>query len=197
MMNERGTLFVVSAPSGAGKNAILRPILQNDPSLSYSISATTRQPRQGEVDGQDYFFLDQAEFCRRIEQGEFAEWAEVHGHLYGTLRSVLTEEMASGKDVILELDVLGMRNLKGILPDAVTIFIAPPSLEELERRLRNRGTENDATIQLRLKNAEMEMAALDEYDYVVVNDDVQAAISQVEKIIAEERRPRLSQESQH
>jgi len=196
-MNERGTLFVVSAPSGAGKNAILRPILQNDPSLSYSISATTRQPRQGEVDGQDYFFLDQAEFCRRIEQGEFAEWAEVHGHLYGTLRSVLTEEMASGKDVILELDVLGMRNLKGILPDAVTIFIAPPSLEELERRLRNRGTENDATIQLRLKNAEMEMAALDEYDYVVVNDDVQAAISQVEKIIAEERRPRLSQESQH
>ena len=186
-MKERGMLFVVSAPSGAGKNAILRPILQNDPNLSYSISATTRQPRQGEVDGHDYFFLSQAEFCRRIEQGEFAEWAEVHGHLYGTLRSELTERMASGKDLILELDVLGMRNLKGVFPEAVAIFIAPPSLEELERRLRNRGTEDDATIKLRLKNAEMEMAAINEYDYVVVNDEIEAAISETKKIIAEER----------
>jgi len=188
MSNEHGTLFVVSAPSGGGKNAILRPVLHNDPNLEYSISATTRPPRQNEVEGKDYYYLSLAEFCRRIEMGEFVEWAEVHGQLYGTLRSDLDQKLASGKDLILELDVLGMRNLKATFPDAVTVFIMAPSLDELERRLRERGTDDEASIRLRLKNAEMEMAAINEYDHVIVNEDLDVAIRQMKDIIRENRR---------
>ena len=188
MTPRQGTLFVVSAPSGAGKHSILQPVLARNPNLVYSISATTRSPRPGEVDGEDYHFLEQREFCRRIEDGEFAEWAHVHGQMYGTLKSELEQLRASGKDVILELDVQGMRNLKGVYPDAVTVFIMAPTLEQLENRLRSRGTDSEENIRLRLRNAELEIAALNEYDYLLINEDLDTAIADMEGILHENSR---------
>ena len=184
----RGIVFVISAPSGAGKHSILHPILGQDPNIEYSISATTRPPREGEQDGRDYHFLDEAEFRRRLEAGEFAEWAVVHGHLYGTLHGELDRRIGSGKDVVLEIDVQGMRNLRRMRPDAVTVFIMPPSLEALAQRLRGRGANDEADIALRVENARSEMAAANEYDYIVVNDKLEDAIADMEAIIRAERR---------
>ena len=176
-------VFVVSAPSGAGKHTILRRVLGHDPNLVYSISATTRPPRPGETNGREYYFIDRAEFERRIAAGEFAEWAEVHGNLYGTLRAELDRITASGKDAVLELDVQGMRNVKRIGIHPVTIFIMAPSFEELEQRLRARGTDSDEVIAVRLKNARTEVAAKDEYDNVIVNIDIRDAQAQFEAIV--------------
>lgn len=184
---KRGIVFVISAPSGAGKHAILHPILERDSSIEYSISATTRAPRKGECDGRDYHFLDEAEFRRRIEAGGFAEWAEVHGHLYGTLHDALDSAVDSGKDVVLEIDVQGMRNVRKTRPDAVTVFIMPPSIEVLEQRLRDRGTNDEADIALRIANGRGEMAAVNEYDYVIVNDRLDVAIADMESIVRAER----------
>jgi len=184
---KRGIVFVISAPSGAGKHSILHPILERDSSIEYSISATTRAPRKGECDGRDYHFLDEAEFRRRLEACGFAEWATVHGHLYGTLHDELDRAIGSGKDVVLEIDVQGMRNVRKSRPDAVTVFILPPSVEVLEQRLRDRGTNDEADIALRIANARGEMAAVDEYDYVMVNDRLDAAIADMESIVRAER----------
>lgn len=184
---KRGIVFVISAPSGAGKHAILHPILERASSIEYSISATTRAPRKGECDGRDYHFLDEAEFRRRIEAGGFAEWAEVHGHLYGTLHDALDSAVDSGKDVVLEIDVQGMRNVRKTRPDAVTVFIMPPSIEVLEQRLRGRGTNDEADIALRIANGRGEMAAVNEYDYVIVNDRLDVAIADMESIVRAER----------
>ncbi len=178
-----GRIFVVSAPSGAGKHTILRRTLARDAGLTYSISATTRKPRAGEQDGREYYFLDRPTFERRVAAGEFAEWAEVHDNLYGTLRGELDRIVASGKDALLELDVQGMRNVKRLGIDAVTVFIMAPSLEELEQRLRARGTDSDEVIAVRLKNARDEMAAKDEYDNVIVNVDIREAVAELEAII--------------
>jgi guanylate kinase len=182
-----GKLFVVSAPSGAGKKTVLDRLLAQDPQLTYSVSATTRDPRPGEVDGKEYYFLDRAEFERRVTDGAFVEWAEVHGNLYGTLRSELERLRSSGKDVVLEIDVQGMRNLKRDGLDAATIFIMPPSLAELERRLNKRGTNNLEDIAVRLRNARDEIAARGEYDHVVVNDEVGRAAEEMKQIIAQYR----------
>jgi len=178
-----GRIFVVSAPSGAGKHTILKRTLARDPGLTYSISATTRKPRAGEQDGREYYFLDRPAFEKRVAAGEFAEWAEVHGNLYGTLRGELDRIVASGKDALLELDVQGMRNVKRLGIDAVTVFIMAPSLEELGQRLRARGTDSDEVIAVRLKNALDEMAARDEYDNVIVNVDIREAVAELEAIV--------------
>jgi guanylate kinase len=183
-----GVLLVISAPSGAGKLTLLNEIRgRRTDQFVTTISATTRQPRTGEEHGVDYYFLDREAFETRRERGEFVEWAEVHGNFYGTLGGELDRCLATGKDVILELDVQGMRNLRDLRSDMVSVFLMPPSLEELERRLRSRGTDDDSVIALRLKNAETEMADRRTFDYVVVNDKIEAAASDLEAIIRAER----------
>ncbi|MCC6489836.1 MAG: guanylate kinase [Candidatus Hydrogenedentes bacterium] len=183
----RGIVFVVSAPSGAGKRTVLERVFAQDTRLDLSISATTRPPRTGEVHGKDYYFLDREMFERRVEAGDFVEWAEVHGNLYGTLRDELDRLVASGKDTVLELDVQGMRNVKRIGLDAATIFIMAPSMAELERRLRARATDSAEVIDLRLANAREEIAARAEFDYVIVNDRVEEAAADLAAILRAER----------
>lgn len=179
---------MVSAPSGAGKRTILERVRAKDADLGYSVSATTRPPRTGEVDGVDYHFLDRETFERRIASGDFLEWAEVHGNLYGTLREDLDRLLTSGKDAVLELDVQGMKNVKDAGMDVVTVFIMAPTLEELERRLQARGTDSPETIALRVANARAEIAARDRFDYVIVNERVGDATADLEAIIRAERR---------
>lgn len=195
-MAERGGLYVISAPSGAGKNAILAEVRRREPRVASTVSATTRAPRPGERDGVDYHFLDRDTFLRRVEAGEFAEWAEVHGNLYGTLRGELDRCLATGNDVILELDVQGMRNLKRIRPETVAIFLAPPSMEELERRLRNRGTNDDEDIALRMRNAETEMAARGAFEHIIVNDTIDRAAAEMVEILDAHRAARRAGDAQ-
>ena len=183
MTQRTGRVFVVSAPSGAGKNTVLREVLRRDPNVALSITATTRSPRAGEIDGRDYVFLNPEEFARRAEAGDFVEWANVHGRRYGTLREPLEALLRGGRDAILQIDVQGMRSLRESGLPTVTVFLAPPSIEELERRLRDRGTEDEATILLRLENARKELGAQHEYDYVVVNDSVDAAADRILAVI--------------
>ena len=187
MVGRNGTLFVVSAPSGAGKHSVICPVLANDPNLTYAVSATTRKPRDGERDGEAYYFIDEETFQARVASGEFVEWAEVHGNLYGTLRSELERLLGTGKDVVLELDVQGMKNMRQANVGAVTVFIMPPSIEELERRLRSRGVDSAEDIAIRLKNADYEMEARSSYDHVIINDDLDDAIAAFRGIIEEKR----------
>ena len=187
-MNEPGDLYVVSAPSGAGKRTVLEGVMADDDNLVLAISATTRPPRQDEADGIDYYFLDRDEFVRRVEEDAFAEWAEVHGNLYGTLREELERQRATGKDVVLELDVQGMSSMRRSYPEAVTIFIMPPSLETLEARLRGRETDDEDVIELRLSNARAEMDACGSFDHSVINDDLAKAVADVKAIIRAQRR---------
>ncbi len=187
-MAKQGVLLVISAPSGAGKLTLLNKVRESQAgSFVTTVSATTRAPRTGEVDGQDYYFLTREVFEVKRTADEFVEWAEVHGNLYGTLFSELDRCLATGKDVILELDVQGMESLKEIRHDVVTVFLMPPSLEVLETRLRNRGTDEDDVIALRLKNAGDEMAQRHGFDYIVVNDKIDQAASDLEAIIRAER----------
>lgn len=153
------------------------------PELGLAVSATTRSPRPGEVDGKDYYFLSEDEFKRRVAAGEFVEWAYVHGHMYGTLVKEVERLLAQGKSLILEIDIQGALNVKKVWPDAVLIFIEPPSLEELERRLRGRGTEDEQSIELRLKNAKHEMTLADDYDVRIVNDTVDRAVRELSDTI--------------
>lgn len=195
-MAGQGTLFVVSAPSGAGKHTVLTKVLEADSGIEHAISATTRAPRPGEVDGKDYFFLGEEEFRRRAAAGDFVEWAEVHGNLYGTLREELEVRLATKKDVVLELDVQGMRNIRALRNDVTTIFLMPPSFGDLEKRIRARGANDEASIAVRLRNARIEMAARDEYDYCVINDEVDRAAAAVRAIVAahrEKRRMRMNE----
>lgn len=189
-MTPSGLVVVVSAPSGGGKGTILQKVLEADPKLAHSVSATTRAPRATEVDGVHYTFLDEPTFRRWIDEGRFAEWARVHGQYYGTPKAQLERLLAQGRDVVLELDVAGMRSVRGLYSDAVTVFIMPPSLAELEKRLHARGGLTDAEIGLRLENAKQEIAAKGEYDHVIVNDSLDSAVSQFREII---RRARAAQ----
>ena len=191
-MAERGGLYVISAPSGAGKNALLAEVRRRAARIASTVSATTRAPRPGERDGVDYHFLDRETFQRRVAAGEFAEWAEVHGNLYGTLRSELDRCLATGSDVILELDVQGMRSLKRLYSGVGTIFLAPPSMAELERRLRSRGTNDEADIVLRMRNAEKEMAARGEFQYIIVNDTIDRAAAEMVELLAARRAARTA-----
>jgi guanylate kinase len=186
-MSRNGVLVVMSAPSGAGKLTLLNKLRETERGLVSTVSATTRAPRAGEVPGKDYHFLDRADFEARVGAGDFVEWAEVHGNLYGTLAGELDRCLATGGDVILELDVQGMRNLRGQRDDVVTVFLMPPSVEELERRLRHRGTDDDQVIALRLANARHEMAARHEFDYIVVNDALERAAGDMAAILRAER----------
>lgn len=175
----KGNLFVLSGPSGAGKGTLVKRVLQRVPDAWVSVSATTRQPRPGEVDGRDYFFLDQPRFDELVSQGGFLEWAHVHGNSYGTLRSRVQDRIDHGSQVILEIDVQGAFQVKKAMPEAHLIFIEPPSLEELERRLRGRGTETEEVICNRMKTAEVELARKMEYDVQVVNDGLERATEEL------------------
>ncbi|EHF01879.1 MULTISPECIES: guanylate kinase [Olsenella] len=172
-------LFVISGPSGAGKGTLLSQVLRQRPDLGLTVSATTRNPRPGEVDGVSYHFLGEDEFSRLVAEGAFLEWANVHGHRYGTLRSEVDDRLARGSSVVLEIDPQGAFNVRRIYPDAVLVFIEPPSMELLEQRLRARGTEDEASIGLRLSNARLEMTRAHEYDARVVNDELEAAAARL------------------
>jgi len=169
-----------------GKSSFVKELLGAGLELEYSVSATTRGRRPHEVDGRDYFFLDRDEFLRRIEGGDFVEWAEVHGELYGTLRGETERWLKAGKNVLLDIDVQGGRAVRKAYPDGVFIFLLPPSLSSLEERLRGRGTDSDERIRLRLDNALREIKLVSEYGYAVVNDDLSSALRRVSSIIRAE-----------
>ena len=186
-MSSPGLVVVIAAPSGAGKLTLLNKVRENLPSLVSTVSATTRPPRPGEEDGRDYWFLAREDFERRLDADEFVEWAEVHGNLYGTLKSEVARLRKTGSDVVLELDVQGHRSIRSLFDDVVSVFLMPPSLEELERRLRTRGANDDDDLALRLRNASDEMAARFEFDYIVVNDDLARAADDMCAILRAER----------
>lgn len=189
MSNEhkKGLLVVLASPSGGGKTSIYRELLARNPSYKYSVSATTRPPRQGEQNGVDYFFYDDNKFVEMIANGEFIEWAWVHGYRYGTLKRTLQEALSSASVMLFDLDVQGAKSIKQRFPDdTVTIFILPPSRAELERRLRVRGTDSDEIIKLRLKNADEEVARIGEFDYILVNDILESCVQKIECIITAE-----------
>ncbi len=185
-----GKLFALAGPSGVGKGSIVRELVARDPEgLSLSVSVTTRAPRPGEVDGVDYFFLDGDAFERMIRAGELLEWAEIVGHRSGTPRGFVEDRLAAGRDVVLEIDVVGASQVRERVPGSVLIYIEPPSMEELERRLRGRGTETEERIRLRLETAAWELEQRDWFDHVVVNDDLKRASAQVAAIIEASRSP--------
>ena len=183
----RGTLFVISAPSGTGKTTILKEVMASVPGLAFSVSHTTRAPRTGERDGVDYHFVDRGRFEAMRDEGAFLEWAEVHTNCYGTSRAAVEAGLAAATDIILDIDVQGCRQVRAAAPEAVSIFIVPPSWEELAKRLTGRGTDDAETIRLRLANARAEMADADRYDYLVVNDDLARAVAAIRAIIVAER----------
>ncbi len=183
-----GRLVVFSAPSGAGKSSLINSVMGEIPGLRYSVSATTRKPREGEIDGVHYFFMERLQFEAMIHAGEFAEWNEVHGNLYGTPRFFLDDCTARGEHVVLDLDVFGKRNFDRVYPDNVGILIVPPSIEELERRLRGRKTDSEDVIRVRLHNArnELEAAGSGHFSYRLVNDDFQATRAELLGILRRE-----------
>lgn len=193
-MNRRGMLFVLSSPSGAGKSTIARRLLAADTGITMSISATTRPMRPGEVDGVDYHFVDIEEFRRMVADNEFLEWAHVFGHRYGTPRAPVEQVLAEGRDVLFDIDWQGAQQLfQQAGGDVVRVFVLPPSLTELERRLRSRGTDAEDVIVARMARASGEIAHWDGYDYVLVNDDVERCFGKVHTILAAERLKRSRQ----
>jgi guanylate kinase len=180
-----GKLIVISAPSGAGKTTIAREILKRNPSLEFSVSATTRPMRMGEEHGRDYFFLTREEFERRVHAGEFVEWEEIYGNLYGTLRSELEPALRNGRHLLFDLDVKGGLSIKRQYPDALLIFIEPPSMEVLRQRLQNRRTEDAATFARRMERVAMEMEAGKAFDRHCVNDELARAVEEVQALVQE------------
>jgi guanylate kinase len=186
-LNRKGRLFVITAPSGAGKTSLIDALMRADPSLKLSISYTTRAPRPGEKDGVDYHFVDEATFLAMRSRGEFLESAEVHGNRYGTSKGVITAALAKGEDLILEIDWQGAQQVRAIYPECVGIFILPPSIEELERRMRARGQDSDAVIRRRLDNAREELEHAGEFEYRIINKDFDTARHELAEIIRKER----------
>ncbi|MGB7588201.1 MAG: guanylate kinase [Solirubrobacterales bacterium] len=176
-------VFVITGPSGVGKGTLIAELLRRVPGLELSISATTRSPRGGEVDGRDYHFLSAEEFDRRVKGRDFLEFATYSGHRYGTLRSEVAERLAAGRSVVLEIEVQGARQVRAAMGESVQVFIAPPDPEVLRQRLESRGTDSDEAIDARLKVAEQELAAQDEFAHRVVNDDLERAASELEQIV--------------
>ena len=186
-MNE-GLLVVISAPSGGGKGTILKELFAKDDNLVLSVSATTRSPRPGEEHGKQYYFLQKEEFEKLISQGKMLEYAQYVGNYYGTPREPVEQWMAQGKDVVLEIEVQGGAQIKKLMPGCVSIFILPPSMEVLEKRLRDRGTEEDATVRKRLEKAREEIPHAKDYDYVVFNDRLEDAVEDLRAILRAEKR---------
>ncbi|MCP4747109.1 MAG: guanylate kinase [Desulfobacteraceae bacterium] len=174
--NKKGRLFILSAPSGAGKTTLCMAVRQHFPDFAYSISYTTRLPRSGENDGQDYHFISKEEFQAGIQNNRWVEWAVVHEHFYGTSSQWIKDTLTTGKNVLMDIDVQGARQIVARFPDSITIFVMPPAFEELERRLMSRDSDDPDTITVRLKNARTEIAQKDEYNHVLVNDNLDEAI---------------------
>jgi guanylate kinase len=184
---QSGILFVVSSPSGGGKGTLIQRVLSRVQNLSYSVSYTTRKPRNGEVHGREYFFVTREEFSRMVEKNDFLEWATVHSHLYGTSRRQVAQDVSSGRDIVLEVDVQGAASIRDLIHDAVSVFILPPSLDVLRERLIARGTDAPEELAVRLRNAPEELKAYKTFDYVIINDDVEQASAKLMAIIEAER----------
>lgn len=189
----RGILFVVSSPSGGGKGTLIQRVLNQVPNLSYSVSFTTRAPRNGEMDGREYFFVTEEKFQQMVTANEFLEWAHVHSKLYGTARQQVVREISGGRDIILEVDVQGAASVRELMQDSVSIFILPPSFEVLKRRLEARGTDSPEELDLRLRNAPVELKDYSAFEYLIINDDADRAAEQMTAIVHAER-ARLSRQ---
>lgn len=192
----RGILFVVSSPSGGGKGTLIYRVLNSVPGVGYSVSYTTRAPRTGEVDGVDYFFVSPDRFAELAAADEFLEWARVHDNLYGTSRAQVVREISERRDIILEVDVQGAASVRQLLGDSVSIFIVPPSFAVLRQRLLARGTDSPVELELRLRNAPLELLQYVKFDYVIVNDELARAAAQLASIIYAERARRKRQEQE-
>lgn len=186
-MKKKGLLIVLSGPSGAGKGTICKEYLKSRENVWLSVSATTRSPRDGEVQGKNYFFIAKEEFEKGIEKGEFFEYAQVYGNYYGTPKQKIMEKLDQGIDVILEIDIQGAMNVKKVYSEGVFVFILPPSMEELKRRIIGRGSETEESLDTRFKSAYKELNFVSEYDYAVINDVVELAAERIEHIIEGER----------
>ncbi len=178
-----GKLFLLTGPSGVGKGTLIKTLLSRHPEIWLSISATTRQPRDGEIDARHYYFMSRAEFSELASQGGFLEWAEFAGNFYGTPSKEVRERLSSGRPVLLEIELEGARQVRGSFPEALQIFVAPPSFEELERRIRGRATDSEEAIAQRLFRANEELSSQNEFDAIVINDDLQRAIEEIERLI--------------
>jgi len=179
--------LVVSGPSGVGKTVLCDRLVSEDSGLVHSVSATTRDHRSDEKDGVDYYFWNEPQFRAEIEKGQLLEWAEVYGHLYGTPRAPIEDHLRGGRSPVLNLDIQGGRSVKRLMPESVLVFVVPPSAEELEKRLRGRGTDGEDEVRRRLAEAREELEEWSHYDYLVVNDDLEGAVAQVRAILAAER----------
>lgn len=187
VIRSKGVIFILSAPSGAGKTTLIKRLRKVFPDLKLSISYTTRKPRSGEIPGQDYFFVAQKKFELMRAKGEFVEWANVHGNLYGTPQRPLEKSIRSGKDILLDIDVQGNKKVKARYPNSVSIFLLPPSWKELERRLALRGTDGRETIRQRLQDARRELREIKSYDYFIVNREIQHALELLKSVVVAER----------
>jgi guanylate kinase len=185
--SEKGRIFVMTGPSGSGKTTLIDMVRKSVRGLGYSISHTTRKPREGEVNGLDYYFIDRVDFEKMIETHELVEWALVYDQLYGTSISSMNKELSSGKDLLMDLDVQGAREIRKRFPESVSIFILPPSIEILRERLKRRSTDEDANIELRMKEALEQIRSCRDYDFIVVNDDLNIAAREIEAIIIAQR----------
>ncbi|WP_374496376.1 guanylate kinase [Zoogloea sp.] len=190
-----GTLFIVTAPSGAGKTTLVSGLLARDPLVTLSVSYATRAPRAGEVHGTHYHFVDVPTFRSLRDKGEFLEWAEVHGNYYGTSRAWLETQIAAGNDILLEIDWQGAQQVRKVFPKAVGVFILPPSVEELERRLRGRGTDAEEVIARRVLGARGEMRHVAEFDYVIINEDLPTALEDLVAVVRASRLRYANQEA--
>lgn len=189
-----GMLIIVSSPSGGGKGTLIRRVLKTVPNVGYSVSFTTRPPREGEIDGRDYFFISEKRFREMIDEDEFVEWAHVHAHLYGTGRAQVEKELKEGHDIVLEIDVQGAESVRRLVPQSFGVFILPPSFEVLRQRLTARGSERPIDLNLRLMNARGEVERYSEFDYVIINDEADRAAAQLASIVYAERARRERQE---
>lgn len=187
MAKNKGVLIVISGPSGAGKGTICKALLEKHKDIHLSVSATTRDPRQGEVHGVNYYFLNKEEFLKKVEEDDFLEWAEVYGNCYGTPKSNVKELLDAGKDVILEIDIQGALKVKENTEEGVFIFILPPSMEELKQRIINRGSETPESLMRRFNSAYQEINYISKYNYAVVNDTVENAVNKIENILTAEK----------
>jgi len=182
-----GRLFVITAPSGAGKTSLINALLKDTPELKLSVSYTTRPPRPGEQNGREYHFVDDATFLAMNARGDFLESAEVHGYRYGTSKRVITEALAQGQDLVLEIDWQGARQVRALYPECIGVFILPPSVEELERRMRTRGQDSDSVISRRVRNAREELTHASEFKYAIINKDFDTARQELAQVIRKER----------